>query len=184
MTNRFKLNIPMLTTAVLLALPMTMAQAMSKTEYQASQARIEAQLKVDKATCSPMTGNAQDVCNEQAKAKDKVGRAELEASYTGKASDKSAVLVAKAESAYAVSKEQCDDQAGNAKDVCVEQAKSVKTKSLAEVKLTTQMVDASKTAVQSTLDADYNVAAEKCEAMAGDSKAACLTSAKTKYGKL
>ena len=33
------------------------------------------------------------------------------------------------------------------------------------------------------LDADYKVAAEKCDAMAGDAKSACVASAKARYGK-
>jgi len=183
MTNRFTLNAPMLAAAVLLALPLTMAQAMSKSDYQRDKTRIEAQFKVDQAACAPMTGNAQDVCNAQAKGTERVGLAELEAGYTGKAGDKSAVLTAKAESAYAVAKEKCDDKAGNAKDVCVEEAKAIQAKALAEVKMTAQVADASKTAAQSTLDADYKVATEKCEAMAGDAKTTCMTSAKAKYGK-
>ena len=38
------------------------------------------------------------------------------------------VLVAKAESAYAVAKERCDDKSGNAKDVCVKEAKAVESR--------------------------------------------------------
>ena len=184
MTNRFTLKASVLAAALVLALPATLAQAMSKTDYQRDKTRIQAQFTVDQAACAPMTGNAQDVCNEQAKGTERVGLAELEASYTGTSADKSAVQVAKADSAYAVAKEKCDDKAGNAKDVCVEEAKAIRTKALAEVKMAAQVTDASKTAAQSTSDADYKVAAEKCEAMAGDAKSACLTSAKSKYGKL
>ena len=32
-------------------------------------------------------------------------------------------------------------------------------------------------------DADYKVAAEKCDALAGDPKAACIADAKARFGK-
>ena len=32
-------------------------------------------------------------------------------------------------------------------------------------------------------DADYKVAAEKCDAATGDAKASCMAAAKAKYGK-
>jgi hypothetical protein len=59
----------------------------------------------------------------------------LDHSFTVKSKDHSKVLVTHAESTYAVSKEKCDDRAGNDKDVCVEEAKAVEVKSLADAKL-------------------------------------------------
>ncbi|MEI2678171.1 MAG: hypothetical protein V9G29_10180 [Burkholderiaceae bacterium] len=35
----------------------------------------------------------------------------------------------------------------------------------------------------SMAQADYKVAAEKCDALAGDAKAGCLTAAKARFGK-
>lgn len=55
---------------------------------------------------------------------EKVALAEIEYGYTGKAADANKVLVAKAESVYAVAKERCDDQSGNAKSSCVAAAKA------------------------------------------------------------
>jgi hypothetical protein len=72
---------------------------------------------------------------QEAKAKEKVALAEIEYGYSGKGADHTKVLVAKAESAYAVAKERCDDQSGNAKDVCVKEAKAVEVKALADAKL-------------------------------------------------
>lgn len=87
------------------------------------------------AACSSQSANAHDICIEKAKAKRKVARSELEYGYTGKAADRTKVLVAKAKLAYTVAKERCDDQAGNAKDVCVKEAKAVEIKALADAKL-------------------------------------------------
>ena len=93
------------------------------------------------------------------------------------------MLVAKAESAYAVAREKCDDQAGNAKDVCVKEAKAVEVKALADAKLGKKIGEARKEPADDKRNADYKVAAEKCDAMAGDAKASCITAAKANFGK-
>ena len=169
--------------ATMLVLPMAHAATMTKADYTATKTRIGADYKSDKAACASLAGNAKDICVEEAKAKEKVARAELEYGYTGKAGDRNKVAVAKAESAYAVAKEKCDDKAGNAKDVCVKEAKAVEIKALADAKLGKEIGAAKKDAAADKRDADYNVAVEKCDALAGDAKASCIAAAKTKFGK-
>ena len=112
-----------------------------------------------------------------------MARAELEYGYSGKPADQTKVKVAKAESAYAVAKEKCDDQSGNAKDVCVQEAKAVEVKALADAKMGQQIGEANVDASEAKRDADYKVAVEKCDAMAGDAKASCLSTAKVSFGK-
>ena len=169
--------------ASMLVLPVAHAASMSKADYTAAKTRISAEYKSDKAACASLAGNVKDVCVEEAKAKEKVARAELEYGFTGKAGDRTKVAVAKAESAYAVAKEKCDDQAGNAKDVCVKEAKAVETKALADAKMGTEIGEAKKDAAADKRDADYNVAVEKCDALAGDPKSSCIAAAKAKFGK-
>ena len=169
--------------AALLALPLAQAATMAKPDYKAAKSRISADYKADKAACGSMTANAKDICVEEAKAKEKVARAELEYGYTGKPKDQNKILVAKAESSYSVAKEKCDDMKGNEKDVCVKQAKAVEVKALADAKMGKQISEAKTDAVQDKRDADYKVAAEKCDALTGDAKATCMTAAKAKFGK-
>src|SRR5450631_2666140 len=164
--------------AAMLVLPMAHAATMTKADYTATRTRIGADYKSDKAACASLAGNAKDICVEEAKAKEKVARAELEYGFTGKAGDRNKVAVAKAESAYAVAKEKCDDKAGNAKDVCVKEAKAVEIKALADAKLGKEIGAAKKDAAADKRDADYNVAVEKCDALAGDAKASCIAAAK------
>jgi hypothetical protein len=169
--------------AAILALPLTHAASMSKADYSAAKTRISSDYKADKKACDSQAGNAKDICVEQAKAHEKVARAELEYSYSGKPADQNKVLVARAESAYAVAKEKCDDLAGNAKDVCVKEAKAVEVKALADAKTGKQVRDVVKDGADAKRDADYKVAAEKCEALAGDAKTSCMDAAKQKFGK-
>ncbi len=169
--------------AGLLALPLAHAATMAQPDYKAGKSRISADYKADKAACATLTANAKDICVEEAKAKEKVARAELEYGYTGKDKDQNKVLVAKAESAYSVAKEKCDDMKGNEKDVCVKQAKAVEVKALADAKMGKQIGVAKTDAAEDKRNADYKVAAEKCDAMTGDAKASCVAAAKAKYGK-
>lgn len=169
--------------AGMLALPAAYAATMAKADYKAGKTRISADYKADKAACASQSANAKDICMQEAKAKEKVALAELEYGYTGKTADRNKVQVAKAESAYAVAKERCDDQSGNAKDVCVKEAKAVEIKALADAKMGKEIGEAKKDAAADKLDADYKVAIEKCDALAGDAKDSCVTAAKTRFGK-
>jgi hypothetical protein len=169
--------------AALLALPLAQAANMSQADYGAAKTRIGADHKAARSACDSKAGNAKDVCVEEASAKQKVAQAELEFGYSGTASDQNKVSMAKAEAAYAVAKEKCDDQAGNAQDVCVKEAKAVEAKAIADAKMAQDIGAAKADASQAKRDADYKVAVEKCDAMAGDAKTSCVNAAKLTFGK-
>lgn len=171
-----------LVVAALLGLSTAYAAGMSKADYRAGKEKISTKYKADKAACASQAGNAKDVCIEEAKGKEKVARAELEYAYTGKSADHDKIAVAQAEATYAIAKEKCDDMAGNAKDVCVKEAKAAETKALADAKMSKEIKTSRKDAAQDKREADYKVAIEKCDAMAGDAKDACVAAAKHKYG--
>jgi hypothetical protein len=170
--------------AAVLTLSATHALAMTKAEYSAGKTRISADYKTDKAACASMTGNTKDVCIEEAKAKEKVALAELKFSDSGKPADQTKVAEAKAESAYAVAKEKCDDQKSNAKDVCVKEAKAIEIKALVNARMGKEITETKMDGAQDKRDADYKVAAEKCDTLAADAKTNCMTAAKTKFGKM
>lgn len=172
-----------LTAAVLLALAPAQAQTIGKADYNAAKTRISADFKSDKAICDGRSGNAKDICVEEAKAKEKVALADLEYKHTGKSGDRNKLLTVKAETAYAVAKERCDDKSGNAKDVCIQEAKAVEVKALADAKMGKEIGEARSDAATTKRDADYKVAVEKCDAMSGDAKASCITAAKASFGK-
>ena len=182
-----------------------MAANMSKTDYQAGKDQIAADYKTAKSACSSLSGNANDICVLDAKGKDNVAKAELEASYKPSTKNSYGVSVAKAEAIYSVSKEKCDDLAGNTKDVCVKEAKAAETAAKADAKAQMKTSDANATANVKTADArtkaketsvearmdakadktdaDYAVAKEKCGTYAGGAKDKCLDQAKLNFGK-
>lgn len=169
--------------ASLLGLPMAQAATLTKAEYDAGKTHLSAAYKASHAACAVLAGNAKDICVQQAKGKEKVARAELEFGYTAKPAEYNKVLVAKAESAYALAKEKCDDSAGNVKDVCLKEAKAIEVKALANAKLGQEIGAAQRDAAAVKRDADYDLAAQKCDSLAGDTKAACIAAAKAAFGK-
>lgn len=182
MSYRQAFQIGLLSTT-LLTLPLAQAADMSNAEFSEKKNEVSAQYKSAKAACASMTSNAKDVCVEEAKAREKVARAELQYQYSSKPDDRIKVATAKADGAYAVAKEKCDDRAGNEKDVCVKEAKALQTKALADVRANRRMSEARKESANDKRDADYSVATEKCDALTGSAKTNCIASAKARFGK-
>ena len=144
--------------------------------------------------CSSLSGNAKDVCQAEAKGKEKVAKAQLEADYKNTDKARNEARVARADADYDVAKEKCDDLSGNQKDVCVKQAKAAHEKAKADAKVAKvdqktsansaeKRADARKEAREDTRDAQYKVAVEKCDAMSGAAKDQCVKDAKMHFGK-
>ena len=159
------------------------ATTMTKDEYSAQKSRIEADYKNARKSCDSLSGNAKDVCVEQAKGNEKVAKADLEFQHEPTASHKEKAAEARADADYNVAKEKCDDLSGNPKDVCGKQAKAARSKAVADAKANKEVSGARSDAATAKRDADYNVAVEKCDALAGDAKASCVADAKARYGK-
>jgi len=172
-----------ITATALVVASASFAATMTKAEYSTSKTQISSDYKVDRAACDKNSGNERDICTEKAKAKEKVAKAELEYNYSGKASDAKRLAMVKGDTTYSVAKEMCDSKTGNDKDVCVKEAKAAHTQAKADAKMTKDISDAKKSATDDKRDAEYSVAAEKCESLTGDTKATCVIQAKTKYGK-
>ena len=58
----------------------TSAIAMTKEEHKTAKDNIEATYKADKDKCDALTANAKDICQKEAKGKEKVAKAELKPS--------------------------------------------------------------------------------------------------------
>jgi hypothetical protein len=170
------LKITLLAAAMMAWLPAH--AALSTNEMTQAKAQIDASYQTDKVACAAMKGNTKDVCQEEAKAKEKVARADLNFRHSGTMEDSRKLTTVKAETAYAVAKEKCDDWSGNAKDVCVKEAKAVETKALADNKMGKAMGEARAEASEDKREANYKVAAERCDAMSGDAKSSCMAAAK------
>jgi len=175
------------------AKPMTPAP-LSKDAYDVAIRNAETQAKMDKDACASRSGNAKDICLAEATGREKVAKADAEAAYRNTPKAREEARDTKAEATYSVSKEKCDDLAGNAKDLCVKEADAVLIKAKADAKVDRVAADASQDASAKQAearqkaetekrDADYKVAVEKCDVLSGSAKSSCISDAKLRYGK-
>ena len=190
------MKMPQLLTVAAAALMATASFAMTDAEHKAEKARIEAQYKSSKAQCKSMSGNAKDVCEEEAKGQEKVAKAELKHRQDPSEKNRHALAKAKADAAYEVAEEKCDDLKGNAKDVCEKEAKAEHVRALEAAKVAEARTDSStsgtakaahvsevrKDAAEKVREADYKAARERCDAMSGDAKDQCVNDAKRSFG--
>ncbi len=135
----------------------------------------------EKKACDTLSGNAKDICQEEAKGAEKVAQARLKAQHTGKPSDKDAAVEAGVDARHKVAKERCDDLQGNQKDVCVKQAKADHDKAIASLKARQDIQEIRDEAADKKREADYKVAKERCDTLAGSAKDACQASAKARF---
>ena len=98
--------------------------ALTKNEYEVEKDRIEAAYKSAKAQCDKLSGNAEDICEEEAKGKRNIARAELEQQREPSDKNARAVELAKAKATYEVAEERCDDLQGEAEDRCEREARA------------------------------------------------------------
>jgi hypothetical protein len=166
----------------------------SKDAYNAAKDQAKAQYDVAEAGCKPLAGNAKDVCQLEAKGKRDVAVADAEAAYKNTPEARYDARVARVEATYKVAKEKCDDLSGNPKDVCVKQAQAAEVKGKGDAKVDKVATESETTAMKKTasaqrdamddkLSADYKVAIERCDSLAGDAKDQCVKAAKTRFGK-
>jgi len=184
-----------LATGVAFGLPgVAAAQMMSKDAHDATYKSADAQYKSEKDACGKMSGNAKDICMEEAKGKQKIAKADADAAFENTPKKREAARLARADTAYAVAKEKCDDLAGNPKDVCVKEAKAAHVKATADAHVdrvaadtrtssSEKMADTRREAAEDKRDAEYKVAIEKCDALSGAPKDTCVQNAKARYGK-
>lgn len=182
MTPPFRLRTA-LGAATLCAMASLQAAEMSRDDYRAAKARIGAEYKAAKAGCDKLSGNAKDVCQTEAKGREKVGHAELEFNRSGEPAHAAKVKKVKADAAYDLAKERCDERTGKDKALCLNEAKAARAKALADAKADEVSGEARRKAAEDKREVDRDLAREKCDVLTGDSKANCLSAAKAKHGK-
>ena len=180
-----------------------MAENMTKDQYKLQETKINAEYKFAKVRCESLAGNAEDICDAEEKGKRNVARAELEHNFTTTVKTRYNLHVAKADADYSISMEKCDAKNGNEEDVCEKEAKAAKVHAMADAKAemssskvnavaTEKAIDANTKAMEKSTEArkdatlekrkaDYAVAKEKCDVLAGNAKNACMADAKTQF---
>lgn len=107
---------------------------MSPSDFSASKRGIEAQAQTALAACRDLEGQAKDLCKAEARAEERVRKADLDAQYRGTVAAAADARVVRAKARYDVAKVKCSDQRGDEKVSCLRNARSDKDKALAEAK--------------------------------------------------
>ena len=111
------------------------AQAADKADrkvHNADEERIESEYKAAKEKCDTMQGNQKDVCVAEAKAHEKIAKAENDAKHAKDPSKEQAkVQRVRADAEYDVAKQRCQEMNGNEKDVCMKEAQVQRDKTRA-----------------------------------------------------
>ena len=166
---------------------------MPKADYTQALKDADAQYKLDSKACASLAKNAKDICAAEATGNQKVAKAQAEAAYKHTPKAREQARVTYAEANYKVAIERCDDLAGNPKDVCVKEAKAALVKGKADAKVDRVATDANREAAATKTEArkdanevkreaEYKVAVEKCDALAGAAKDTCVSAAKSQFG--
>ena len=108
----------------------------SNEEYKRAKDAVEAEAKAAKAKCKPMTGNARDICQAEAKANEKLAKKELDYKKNPNEKNRMDVAKMKVEATYEVAKEKCEDQKGDAQSACKKEAKATHDSAKAQAKAT------------------------------------------------
>jgi hyperosmotically inducible protein len=141
-----------------------------KVAYKSATSKAEADYKTAKAACDAQSGNAKDVCIEQAK----VARASSEANATWQyKNDKKSVEKAQtnlADARYDLAKTQCAPMTGAEKDSCLSGAKSMHVAAVNDAKAGKKAADTAQTGID-------------CSTLTGTDKASCETRSRTELAK-
>lgn len=181
------------------------ADTMTKAEFKDAKAKIEADYKSASVSCDSLSGNPKKVCSAETKGNKKVALKTLDAKNDPTPRNQQQASDAKAEAAYDLAHQKCQEQTGNAKDVCIKEAKAAQVAAKADAKVQMKSADATQDANKTITkaankagekvsdarsdaaadktDAQYKVEKEKCDALAGAAKDNCMTQVKTRFGK-
>lgn len=151
--------------------------------YTAAKDAAATEYKLARARCDAIAGNPKDVCIAEAKSVRIHTESNAKAEYKNTLAARTSATKDNADADYDVEKAKCGSMIGNDKDVCVKQASSNKIAAVANAKADKKVIDARVDANDDKRNAEYKVATEKCDALAGAGKDNCVKEAKTKFGK-
>jgi hypothetical protein len=99
---------------------------MGKEAFKAEERKIEAASRSERKACETRKGRAAELCSKEAKAREKIALAELDAEYRPSPDSWQEARNVKAEAEYDVAREKCDDLKGASRGRCVQAAKSAR----------------------------------------------------------
>jgi hypothetical protein len=109
-----------------------LAAEMTRSEYKAREGHILAAYEADRQKCGAGIGDGVDLCVAKARAARKVASAELEAAYKPSLATNYDAAIARAQAAYSITNEECNDKDAMTRKVCERVAKAALERAEAE----------------------------------------------------
>ncbi len=106
----------------------------SNDEYKRAKDAVEADAKAAKKACDSLKDNAKDICQAEAKGKEKLAKKELDLKRNPNDKNRTDLEKMKVEVAYEIAKEKCEDQKGADALSCKKNAKAEKDRGMAAAK--------------------------------------------------
>ncbi|HUY04979.1 MAG TPA: hypothetical protein VMV33_17005 [Rhodocyclaceae bacterium] len=151
--------------------------------YTMANQRAAVDYKVARAKCNNFAGNLRAVCVAEARSARIHVEANAKAQYKSSLSARTDAREAIADADYDVDKARCVSKTGNAEEVCIKEAKAALVAAVADAKADKKVIEARADARDDKQTADYKVALEKCDSLAGAAKDACVMSARYQFDK-
>jgi hypothetical protein len=169
---------------VFLAIPtLSVGATLSTSDYSAAKERAAMDYQSARTQCAQLAGNARSVCFVEARAVQRKAMAEAEARYRNTDGARLEATIASAEADFDVARAKCDAKSGNDRDVCIKEAKALEVRTKAEAIANEKIAAVRRDVRDDERAAEFEVAAERCEAFAGAPKDRCIADAKAKYRK-
>ena len=108
---------------------------MSPIDYGEAKRVIEADSRQAIGKCRDEDAPARDVCKAQARAEERVRKADLEARYRGTVAAAAEAKLARAKAQYEIARAKCGNERGEDKLSCLRSARADKAKALTEAKV-------------------------------------------------
>jgi hypothetical protein len=108
---------------------------MSPADYSTAKKAIESGARASLAQCRDQEGQARDVCKAEARADERVRKADLEAEYRGTVAAGADAKLARAKAQFEVAKARCSSERGEDKLSCMRAAREDKARALSAAKL-------------------------------------------------
>jgi hypothetical protein len=103
---------------------------MSPADYSVAKRAIESDMHAALSKCRDQEGQARDICKAEARADERVRKADLEARYRGTVAAAADARLARAKAQFDIAKVRCGDQRGDEKLSCLRSARAEKAKAL------------------------------------------------------
>jgi len=172
-------------TALQFVVPAFSASTDPKTTYIATTEKAESDYKLAHARCDRMTGAAEHLCVARAKAAQTQTESNATAVYKDTPQARATARIDIADANFEVEKAKCESQYSKPSDVevCVKKPEASMVAEKANAAKNKKIVEANSSANDDQQNANYIVAIKKCDALNGDQKDDCVTSAKKLFGK-